>query len=342
MDNYKFPFKKTCCSDPLHWLIITFFCYAQLDQITHPHINSISINFHENGNLSNGKLLLPPGKETISASLSVMTNGDPHSHSIYIEGFFVSVINGIEKRISEPLTQFWNDDFPGGWASVPKFAVLSFPNESDKQGRVMFKVRSRIAYPRNETPVHSDYHYIDLKEVVTSPFKEVSTACDEKVVDIYNGGYYPTLNYDATKVSVTDLGNHRFKLKALVDESVNVSASIKVGFQTYSTSFSVGQSKPLSFTGTFANLNWSSNYVYSVNTENEGDILEIVKEGAPTVTFTRTGNNTFTLTTPAPPPQTGPIAKIYVLVVKARVVNSCGETNWLTQEITVGSGIPLE
>jgi len=166
--------------------------------------------------------------------------------------------------------------------------------------------------------------------------------CSESIYTITSASAV-TLENATGIATLTSLGNNQYKVTRLnaANGVVTIKATNANG-NVVNKNITIGTLKPLAINGPSNPLNWSNNYIYTVDTSNPNDVLEIEKSGASQVIFTRLTNNSFRITTPAQPSNTGPVSKVYLVNINARVVSNCGNSDYISKEINVGTSVPFE
>lgn len=192
---------------------------------------------------------------------------------------------------------------------------------------------------------HSNNLKTAKKVKITGPPLSIegdNTICTESIYTLTNASSV-TLENATGIATLTDLGNAQYKVARVGNASgaVTIKATNANG-DVVNKSITVGVLKPLAINGHSNPLNWSNNYIYTVDTPNPNDVLEIEKSGASQVTFTRLSNNSFRITTPTKPNNPGPVSKVYLVNINARVVSDCGNSEYISKEINVGTSVPFE
>ncbi len=325
------------------FLATVAFYFSALAQNSNVYVDSFAL---PNSALKDGKISYynPGGDTTIKFSFALYRNFPPPKPAIRIKAIAV-FDDGFEYAASDSI-YLSQADFTREDGALSKQIESSFTLESGrKEGVLKIKYQFQVnatGYSGWTPWYYGTKTFTTEMYVPPTTFSGPSQICSDAIYTLSNPGSISLENASGIATLIS-LGNNQWKITRTGTATGKIFIKSILGTKIYKKEISIGQGKPTSINGTFSNLNWSAKYVYTVYTDIRGEILEIVKEGASTVIFTRSNNNTFSLKTPVKPPQIGPIPKMYVLTVKVRVANpECGTSEWLTKEITVGAGTPLE
>ncbi|NGM67304.1 hypothetical protein [Sphingobacterium sp. SGR-19] len=327
----------------LLWLIVSI-GYSQNSNV---YVELFNVN---SSALNNGKIhyFSNVGDTSINFSVVIGRNIGHVGNPTQVLALAVFDNNGLEYAASDTiaLTQANFTAFDG---TATPFINSSFTlKENKKEGVLKFKYRFRINGGGYDdwtnwfyaTKTYQTQQY--QPPIPATTFAGPDQICDEGIYTITNPGTISLEN--ATGVAnLTNLGNNQWKVERINNAVGTVVLKSLVGSNTYEKNIRIGNQAPTSITGNSFSLDWSRSYTFTVNTVDANSTLEIVKEGAPSVTFTRLDNNRFTLSTPPKPNSNDPITPVYVLNIKARVIDpECGNSEYIHQEIRVGSTIPFE
>lgn len=324
------------------FLLLTAFniCYGQNGNV---YITNFDV---ENSALSNGKIEFhsQEGDTTYNFRLVVGRTFPQPLPAISIKVLPVFVNYGTEYAASDTIYLNQTDfDCFDGTSTSPIHKTFTLKS-GKKEGTLKLKYQFLTDAPGYDGWTNWFYEPKEYQSQQYKPdpaFSGPESICDEGVFTITNPGTVTLENADNI-ATLTNLGGNQYKVTRIGNASGVVILTSTVNNQSHTKEISVGVLKPKSIGGVFTNLNWSNTYIYTVETVKEGEILDIEKNGQASVVFNRIDNNTFSITTPAEPVQTGPVPWMYTITVQARTVNECGHSDYITREITIGQGTPFQ
>lgn len=291
-----------------------------------------------------GKIVVDPYSDIsqFMFNIGIERRADAVDKPFEVKGKLIIVSNGVDHVVSEEII-FNGSDFTPSWsimsAAKQYLVTLTAPN---KIGTIKFKYSEKVDNIWGPDLVSNDLG--DTKHPVTNQVPHITGSDFICSSEIYVAIPTNSITWDLNDIAtVESTAAAHYRISRIGNRSGKIRIISRLGGQTQTKEIIVGTLPPTSITGPSFSLDWSRNYTFTVNTVNPNEILEIVKEGAANVTFTRLDNNRFRINTPPRPPATGgTIPRVLLLNIKARVLNpECGPSEFLNQEIRVGTTVPF-